>query len=170
MTHDEAVKTIKEALYDGHPCMIENLFLDALSALDSLDVKPIEIESVATKLAESIKNRFYNGNDSWRPLAGDVVGILTQIDNMVAGLTKAVVSSEDVEELCHQIYDVLPVSPSLKLLDDGRLYALITARDERISRECADKAIAWAEYYSGDDWQPVTKDSFREAIMGEAKK
>lgn len=47
---------------------------------------------------------------------------------------EAISPSEDTEKLCHQIYDVLPISQALKLLDDGRLYALITAHDEAIRR------------------------------------
>ena len=48
---------------------------------------------------------------------------------------EAIRPSEYTEKLCHQIYDALPISPAMKLLDDGKLYALITAHDEAIRRE-----------------------------------
>lgn len=60
---------------------------------------------------------------------------------------------EATDKLCHQIYDVLPISPALKLLDDGKLYALITAHDEAIRRECAERAVAWQmRLCTTDEW------------------
>ncbi len=65
----------------------------------------------------------------------------TRLTDLKAALAtidpEAIRPSEDTEKLYHQIYDVLPISPALKLLDDGKLYALITAHDEAIRRECA---------------------------------
>lgn len=49
--------------------------------------------------------------------------------------------SEDTEKLCHRIYDVLLISPALKLLDDGKLYALIAAHDEAVRSEARNDGI-----------------------------
>jgi len=82
--------------------MIENLFRDALAALDSLaESKPLD-----PRIQAAVQENFWE----------------------LAGKPKVAKPSDGVEELCHQIYDVLPISPCLKLLDDGKLYALITAR------------------------------------------
>ena len=40
----------------------------------------------ALTLADSLRKRHYPDNTDWRPLHGDLVGLLTQIDNMVADL------------------------------------------------------------------------------------
>jgi len=107
MTHDEAIKTIKEALYDGHPCMIENLFLDALAALDSLAAKPSED---VRELVETIR-----GDSAWSP------GMMTK----------------------------------------DQTAALITAHDDAIRRECADRAI---EYIATGNYGSDT--GLRSAITG----
>jgi hypothetical protein len=85
---------------------------------------------------------------------------------------KATEPGEDAEKLCHQIYDILPISSALKLLDDGKLYALITADRERIKAEerkaCADRAARFVllkdcvDEGEGDYWTPA---DLRAAIM-----
>jgi len=160
MTHDEAVKTIKEALYDGHPCMIENLFLDALAALDSLAVEPSE-DAVISGTFRNVSSHDHAMNEE------EIKNFYRDTDG------ETVEPSEDAKNL-----DWLEARLSIyrnwttqfQILLEEKRASLAREINERIRRECADKAIAWAEYYSGDDWQPVTKDSFREAIMGEAKK
>jgi hypothetical protein len=65
-------------------------------ALDIMQAKDAEIarlraclaeaEQEATNLATTLHKRYYAEITQWSPLAGDVVGITTQIDNMVFGI------------------------------------------------------------------------------------
>ena len=49
-----------------------------------------EAEGYAERLAVALWERLYkHDTPHWKPLSGDLIGILTQIDNMTAGLTRA---------------------------------------------------------------------------------
>jgi hypothetical protein len=54
--------------------------------------------------------------------------------------------------------------------DIDAVSALITARDERIRRECADIAVDWIECTVEDDLTDYDKNDLINRIMGEAKK
>jgi len=170
MTHDEAIKTVRDFIKTSSKWGVPGT-RDALAALDSLaDSKPLDPVIHAV-----VQDNFWE----------------------LAGKTKTAEQSDDVEELCHQIYDILPISPCLKLLDDGKLCALITvhdhriieqyrkgwreqldeahadreARDERIRRECADRAVQAAYGFEATAEQDARlAEKLRAAIMGEAKK
>lgn len=47
-------------------------------------------ERYAENLAVALHNVYYHENKQWQPLSGDLVGLLTQIDNMTAGLVRKV--------------------------------------------------------------------------------
>lgn len=47
-----------------------------------------EADGYATRLAVALHGKHYAENTSWRPLEGDLIGVLTQIDNMTSGLSR----------------------------------------------------------------------------------
>lgn len=53
------------------------------------DREAFEACQYAERLAASMHAKHYSDNTTWRPLSGDLIGLLTQIDNMAAGLTHA---------------------------------------------------------------------------------
>lgn len=53
------------------------------------DREAFEACQYAERLAASMHAKHYSDNTTWRPLSGDLIGLLTQIYNMAAGLTHA---------------------------------------------------------------------------------
>lgn len=53
-----------------------------------------DAHTYAERLAVSLHSKYYSGNTEWRPLSGDLIGILTQIDNMTAGLLRRATPDE----------------------------------------------------------------------------
>ncbi len=92
----------------------------------------------------------------------------------------AVEPSEDAWEFAYKYVNENShpsIEYSYQILDDAdgdELFTLITDRDERIRRECADRAVAWynssfdeyEEHVTDDEWWDK---GLRSAIMGEAK-
>jgi hypothetical protein len=58
----------------------------ALEAARERQAEPVAL-NYARQLAESIWNKHYNNFPQWKPL-DDLMGVLTQIDNMTTGLTR----------------------------------------------------------------------------------
>jgi len=120
MTHDEAIKTVRDFIKTSSKWGVPGT-RDALAALDSLAVEPIE-------------------------------------------------DARDFRKALSDKIKIIKLGPggysSIATLDDS-VIPLITARDERIRRECVDRAVAWFEN------MPLCtdpKESLRAAIMDEAKK
>ena len=62
------------------------LFTEAADRLSSV----LEATGYAERLAVALWEKHYKQiNLHWRPLSGDLIGILTQIDNMTVGLSRA---------------------------------------------------------------------------------
>jgi hypothetical protein len=61
---------------------------DAADALASLSARLAEAERYAEGLAVALAARHYPEVNVWRPLSGDLIGLLTQIDNMTSGLSR----------------------------------------------------------------------------------
>jgi len=145
MTHDEEVKTIRDVIDN---CITDKIgrqdYERVIGALDSLAVesKPLDPEIKAV-----VQENFWE-------LAGK----------------PAVEPSEEARELVHKIrigFAEMNYCPVL-VLSDTDAADLITARDDRIRRECADKII---EYIQGS-FDPVigsqvwSEKGIRAAIMG----
>ena len=60
----------------------------AADALTSLSARLAEAERYAEGLAVALAARHYPEVNVWRPLSGDLIGLLTQIDNMTSGLSR----------------------------------------------------------------------------------
>lgn len=58
------------------------------AALAERDKEIADATAYAENLASALHSQHYAENTSWRPLSGDLVGLLTQIDNMTAGLAR----------------------------------------------------------------------------------
>lgn len=54
--------------------------------LTYMTVQSVDATRYAGDLAVSLHDKHYADNTQWRLLSGDLIGILTQIDNMTAGL------------------------------------------------------------------------------------
>lgn len=62
---------------------------ELLKRAKELDASCVRSRDYAKRLAVSMHCKFYPENESWQPL-DDVMGLLTQIDNMVTGLSRIV--------------------------------------------------------------------------------
>jgi hypothetical protein len=140
MTPAEAIMTIRDFVKTSSKWGVPGT-RNALAALDSLAVEPSE------KQCLTCGKQCPNDCPMEKP-SEDARGLGERIST-IFGVSRPQVGSDPGND---------------PALDSAA--ALITARDERIRRECADIAISWAEYYAGEDWQAVTKDSLRFAITG----
>ena len=87
----------------------------------------------ALRLADALRKKHYPDNTDWRPL-GDLLGLLTQIDNMVADLCAPTDERVKALEVALQtfIYETTHLSP---IEDDGSHWC-------KISAECLEKGRA----------------------------
>ena len=87
----EIVEALRKRAFRGptieavHLRTIEWKAADALAAQSA---KLAEAERYAERLAVALAARHYPEADMWRPLSGNLLGLLTQIDNMTSGLSR----------------------------------------------------------------------------------
>jgi uncharacterized protein (UPF0210 family) len=176
---DEAIKTVKEALEklierieqertEGikvpHSIAVIAAIKMAKEAIATLD--SLAISSTRDALKDAYTAGFIKGFNApcfeMSDIDEDFVGYIDNAmgDNEAALDSLAVESSEDAREFYFRLLSIAP--------DGDKSVAFITARDERIRRECADKAECYADgmYYLDRDCYDVDIDSLRAAIMG----
>ena len=139
MKAEEAMQTISEALKEMEPFLVPEYIANTLAALDSLvaNSKDLELE-IQTLVQENF----------WE-LAGKPA---VEPNEDVEGVVR------DISTLCH--------TKAAAYFDWDMCSRIITARDERIRRESADRVIEWVvEHYGAGDADHDT-DFLRAAIMG----
>jgi hypothetical protein len=57
----------------------------------------------AERLAKALHAKHYSEVTQWRPLTGDLVGLITQIDNMTSGLSRAATPATDTSGLVERL-------------------------------------------------------------------
>jgi hypothetical protein len=71
----------------------ENEILILRATIERLTKERDEVTGYAERLATALQDKHYRSDlPQWKPLSGDLIGILTQIDNMTAGLSRAALS------------------------------------------------------------------------------
>jgi hypothetical protein len=88
----------------------EQRTVDAESKADSLTAQLAEAARYATSLAVYLRDKFYPEVTQWQPL-NDLLGVLSQIDNMIAGLVKptssdALARYKAMEEVAKAVVEV----------------------------------------------------------------
>lgn len=71
---------------------IEPIVRDLAQALECPVAQPVPVADAtryAEQLAVSLASKHYSEVVQWRPLSGDLIGLLTQIDNMTTGLSRS---------------------------------------------------------------------------------
>lgn len=80
-----------EKVFDFSEDQLQSVNKDRLAAYDQLasaNARAEKAERYAEGLAVALAARHYPEADMWRPLSGDLFGLLTQIDNMTTGLSR----------------------------------------------------------------------------------
>lgn len=163
MTNEEAINTIRKALeYADKTCLCTydrkckkcNAVSSAFAALDSLVVKPGEPSAIDPYcVRENMRQKLHENKTT--ELNEDQGNLIP----MRPWVPKAVETSEDALEFYCQLTDIAPT-------EDDAISALITARDERIRRECADKADKALASEGYEDYENSIREFVRAAIMG----
>lgn len=84
----DLVKRLRE---DFRGCPFPSVYTtcnEAADEIERLQAENATAVSYATGLARGIQARHYREVTAWKPLT-DIVGLLTQIDNMTSGLVRA---------------------------------------------------------------------------------
>lgn len=74
-----------------------------LATIADRDRRIAEATGYAERLLVALEAKHFGDNPNWRPLSGDMIGILTQIDNLTTALTRSarIASLERVAEAAH---------------------------------------------------------------------
>lgn len=73
---------------DGTPCLVRYM-IELPKRIAKLEAERDEATSYAKNLAEGLHRKHYAEVTQWKPL-DDLLGLLTQIDNMTTGLVRAI--------------------------------------------------------------------------------
>lgn len=68
------------------PSLLLTDLSEAASELDRMRRELEEARQYAENLAVVLHEKYHADNKQWKPLSGDLIGLLTQIDNMTVGL------------------------------------------------------------------------------------
>lgn len=81
-----------QTVKDGLPRPVEYVRADKLeelaAALVEKDKEIAAATAYAENLASALHEKYYAEVSAWRPLSGDLIGLLTQIDNMTSALAR----------------------------------------------------------------------------------
>ena len=97
----------------------------ALRASQAEIARLAEAERYAEGLAVALAARHYPEVDVWRPLSGDLIGLLTQIDNMTSGLSRTA-RAERAEAALREI-EMLRYGDETFLTDANRAHNIARA-------------------------------------------